>query len=223
MWAGNILSDTTHDELWRFFNQPLPAPLLPPDPNAASPPSDDLVFGGVLSIFLISRSNCAFVNFESEAHLRTAIARFNGQPLRPSDSRCTGLLCRVRRNDDDLKAGVGAQRGTGMHIRWIKDHQKGKIQEAVERSSSTSSLPDDPSPSSSSSDHLVPVMSSLSLSSDDEALWQPSYQGKGHSSSSASYASTNSGILAQYFPKRYFILKSLTQVGGGPFLRAIVN
>ncbi|TFK34776.1 hypothetical protein BDQ12DRAFT_338185 [Crucibulum laeve] len=114
MWAGNVPSDASHDELWRFFNQP---------PERSSP--SEKVATGVMSIFLISRSSCAFVNFESETHLHEAISRFNGKPLRPADPRCPRLVCRVRRKDDDLKAGVGGQRGMGMHTRWIKD-MKGK-------------------------------------------------------------------------------------------------
>ena len=99
MWAGNIPSDATHDEVYRFFSQ---AP-------------GDRASTGVVSVFLISRSNCGFVNFESEAFLLDAISRFNGVPLRADDPRCARLVCRVRRKDDDLMAGVGGQRGTGMH------------------------------------------------------------------------------------------------------------
>ncbi|KAE9388277.1 hypothetical protein BT96DRAFT_441517 [Gymnopus androsaceus JB14] len=38
--------------------------------------------------------------------------------------RCPGLVCRRRNIDDDLKAGVGGQRGVGMHTRWVRDQQK---------------------------------------------------------------------------------------------------
>ncbi|KAK0462077.1 YT521-B-like domain-containing protein [Desarmillaria tabescens] len=192
MWVGNVPSDATHDELWRFFNQPLP-----------SKPLDDPGPSGVMSIFLISRSSCAFINFESEAYLHKAIARFHGQPLRFKHPRCPRLVCRARRKDDDLKAGVGGQRGMGMHTKWIKE-QMGKAE------STELSEPSDPdevptTPSSSSDRHsFVP---STSFSSDDDA--RPTLRTK-NSSSSGSFASTNSSVLARYFPKRYFILKSLT-------------
>jgi hypothetical protein len=188
MWAGNVPSDATHDELWRFFNQP----LEPATANSVQP--------GVISIFLISRSCCAFVNFESEAQLQQAIARFNGKALRSDDPRCPRLVCRVRRKDDDLKAGVGGQRGQGVHTRWVKD-QKIKAGELGRGTISA--------PSSPPSDSMVHGMSTLSVSSDEEGMKR--HTGK-YSSSSGSYASTNSSILARHFPQRYFILKSLTQV-----------
>lgn len=189
MWTGNVPSDTNHDELWKFFNQS----SVPDNPE---PP-------GVISIFLISRTNCAFINYDSEASLDRAIARFNGQPLRPHDPRCPRLLCRVRRKDDDLKAGVGGQRGQGIHIKWIKE-QKSKETERSEHSHSD--LEEPGTPSSYSNTNTTP---SMSVSSDDESGKPPLRQKKG--SSSGSYASTNSSILSRYFPQRYFILKSLTQ------------
>jgi RNA recognition motif-containing protein len=159
---------------------------------------DDSLYDGVSSIFLISRSNCAFVNFDTEAHLNSAIKRFNGKPLRPNDTRCPRLVCRVRRKDDDLKAGVGGQRGMGIHTRWIKE--KAPKVTVDDTSPSTSET-------ASSADQLGPVMAAMSLYSDEEHSTARKKQ-----SSSGSYASTNSSILTRYFPKRYFILKSLTQV-----------
>lgn len=199
MWAGNVPSDASHDELWRFFNEPPPT-KPPEDPGAT----------GVLSIFLISRSSCAFINFESEAHLQDAITTFNGRPLRPADPRCPRLVCRVRRKDDDLKAGVGGQRGMGMHIKWIRD-RKGKernTSDALSEQSESDGMPQTPS-SGRASLATPPV----SVSSDDEGR-PPARPKGGHSSSSGSgsFASTNSSVLTRYFPKRYFILKSLTQV-----------
>ncbi|KAK0202148.1 YT521-B-like domain-containing protein [Desarmillaria ectypa] len=172
MWVGNVPSDATHDELWRFFNQPLPLQ-----------PHDDPGPPGVMSIFLISRSSCAFINFESEAYLHKAITR-------------------VRRKDDDLKAGVGGQRGMGVHTKWIKE-QKGKAESS--EVSEPSDVDEVPTASSSSSDRY-PFVPSASFSSDDDAR---SSLPK-NSSSSGSFASTSSSMLTRYFPKRYFILKSLT-------------
>ncbi|EMD39790.1 hypothetical protein CERSUDRAFT_112057 [Gelatoporia subvermispora B] len=210
MWAGNVPSDATHDELWRFFNQP-PSPALAAGGGGGRGDEGDEeepLWGGVSSIFLISRSNCAFVNFESEAHLHAAIQRFNGRPLRPDDLRCPRLVCRVRSRNDDLKAGVGGQRGAGIHVRWIRE-QKEKAQEEARRRS-TSSSDAITTPSSSPSD-IAPIMTGLSIESDDEGGLRRVRRPEPHSSSSGSHASTNSSILQQYFPKRYFILKSLTQ------------
>ena len=200
MWTGNIPSDATEDEIYRFFSQ---APGDRPfEPTAST---------GVVSVFPISRSNCAFVNFESEGGLLEAISRFNGVPLRADDPRCARLVCRVRRKDDDLMAGVGSQRGTGMHTRWVKD-QKQKAQEKTKQDQSDLSAFDCPSPSSVS-ERLGYGISNLSLSSDNSEAEQNAHVK--HSSTSDSYSSTNSSFLARHFPKRYFILKSLTEVSYG--------
>lgn len=202
MWAGNVPSDAGHDELWRFFKQPRSRNST----RSASPErgsSDESLYDGVSSIFLISRSNCAFVNFDSEAHLHSAIQHFNGKMLRPNDPRCPRIVCRVRRKDDDLKAGVGGQRGMGIHTRWIKE--KGH----TEATDSPATLSTPESTSLPPAEQLGPLMAAMSLSSDEG---RPPARTK--QSSSGSYASTNSSILTRHFPKRYFILKSLTQVSG---------
>jgi hypothetical protein len=193
MWAGNVPSDVTHDELREFFDRPLP----PLSPKQTEPSKDwQQVYGGVLTVFLISRSNCAFVNFESEAQLEAATARFNGQPIRPDDQRCPSLVCRVRRREDDLMAGVGAQRGNAMHIKWVKE-QKAKVRR-------------DQADTLGSPKAIVRPSSSLSVSSDDSTGEAVSTHS--NLSRSVSIASTNSDILTRYFPQRYFIIKSSTQV-----------
>ena len=200
MWAGNIPSDATHDEIYRFFSQ--------------APGDRAFESMGVVSVFLISRSNCAFVNFENEGYLLYAISRFNGIPLRADDRRCARLVCRVRRKDDDLMAGVGGQRGTGMHTRWVKD-QKQKVREektAAKQDESDLSLSDRRSTSpSSKSKQLGYGISNISLSSANNSEVEQNIHAK-HSSTSDSYSSSNSSFVARHFPKRYFILKSLTQV-----------
>ncbi|KAF9483599.1 hypothetical protein BDN70DRAFT_929117 [Pholiota conissans] len=197
MWAGNVPSGATHDELWRFFT-------APPDDQLQG---DGGTNNGVLSIFLISRSSCAFVNYTSEEYLQQAIKRFDGQSLRPSDPRCPRLVCRVRGKGDDLKAGVGVQRGMGMHMRWLKE-QKEKEKEMSNDSAEVSTSDGQLSSPGSISDSLTRAMSAVSLSSgdDDGKRLKPT-----HSNSSGSYASTTSSFFAKHFPKRYFILKSLTQ------------
>ncbi|KDQ62751.1 hypothetical protein JAAARDRAFT_54644 [Jaapia argillacea MUCL 33604] len=218
MWVGNVPSDATYEELWRVFNErrAIPSGNDPPFPEGIHP--QEHLFGGVSSMYLIGRSNCAFVNFDSEDHLHSAIARFNGQPLRIHDPKCPRLVCRVRGKEDDLKAGVGAQRGTGLHVKWIKD-SKGKMKEAAVGLGSSKPGADEPATSesdnaptsssaSSSLDTHARRFASMSLSSDEEG---PNRKPQPKNSSSGSYASTNSSILSRHFPKRYFILKSLTQ------------
>ncbi|KAH9847928.1 YT521-B-like domain-containing protein [Lenzites betulinus] len=222
MWTGNVPSDATHDELWRFFNSPpspgssvgptsthsAPAGPVGSTATGSSSASTESLYGGVSSIFLITRSNCAFVNFQSEAHLQAAIRHFNGLPLRPSDTRCPRLVCRVRAREDDLKAGVGGQRGSGIHVRWVRDKREREREVARRQSTSSSDRPATPSMSPTDAAHMV---GGLSLSSDDEGGRGHRRKPEPHSSSSGSFASTNSSILVAHFPKRYFILKSLTQ------------
>ncbi|EIW81230.1 hypothetical protein CONPUDRAFT_82255 [Coniophora puteana RWD-64-598 SS2] len=197
MWVGNVPSDATHDELWGFLKE------SPRGENGS--PSD-----GVTSIFLISRSNCAFVNFDTEDHLSRAITRYNGQQLRPNDRRCPRLVCRARRKEDDLRAGVGGQRGVGVHMRWVREQHRqattpmdnAPSSESESYRSSVSSIGD--------SGALLPKMSSVSISSDDEAS-RSIYPSSTRGQSGSSYASTTSSVLTRHFPKRFFILKSLTQ------------
>lgn len=211
MWVGNIPSDATQDELLRFFNQPqasAPADIVK---STWQSPMNQQPESGVLSIFLISKSSCVFVNYQTEGHLIHAIERFNGRPLRPHDPRCLRLVCRVRKRDDDLKAGVGGQRGQGLHVRWIRD-QKLKEKQAQSDVSASDEYSRSQASGSSAQDSLGQLTlhtSDLNLSSDEEG--KRSVQ-TGHRSSSGSFASTDSGFLSNFFPKRYFILKSLTQV-----------
>jgi hypothetical protein len=67
MWVGNVPRDAGHDEMWRFFAE-----------GASSVAHDH----GILSIFLMARSECAFVNYSSSPALGAAIAQFDGVPLR---------------------------------------------------------------------------------------------------------------------------------------------
>jgi len=195
MWVGNVLGDTTHDELWRFLTRP-----------ASPEPGKEDTANGVTSIFLISRSNCAFVNFETEGYLQNAIGRFNGQQLRPNDRRCPRLVCRARRREDDLRAGVGGQRGMGVHTEHVR---KQRWQEREKADEARSSAGDGSQASEGPFRSLAPP--ALPLSSDEEVAKAPSPTVKAQSVSS--YASTTSSFLSRHFPKRFFILKSLTQVG----------
>lgn len=265
MWVGNVPSDATHDELWNFFNQPAPVHPLPPGTSAIMssrhiqppPPISEKdkdqdnkgkgkgkpdVWRGVSSVFVIARSNCAFVNYETEEHLECAVAHFNGKPVRPRDPRCPRLVCRVRRRDDDLKAGVGGQRGMGLHTRWVaeqkereREREQGRERELKKKGGSLGKgevaeveADNMDGPPTSPSSYLAPSSSSgtsppiFAVSPTDELPSMQSASRRGSpddkdaprhgSSGDRSFASTNSSFLAAHFPKRYFILKSLTQV-----------
>lgn len=234
MWVGNVPSDATHDEVWKFFNQSSPPP--PPE-NASSvlisrlvQPSGsqhDKQWGGVSSVFLISRSNCAFINFVSKSHLESAVAHFNGKPLNPLDPKCPRLVCRIRRKEDDLEAGVGAQRYRGLHTRWVAEQLELERKNRELKDGSKEDFgyfvdapPTSPSTylaaSSSSSDPSPPIHA---LSHIEEPFTPPHespLDGKAKTRAGSlgarSFSSTNSSLLRNYFPKRYFILKSLTLV-----------
>lgn len=130
MWVGNIPSDCDREELYRFFDSiRWPSPSSSPELGEASTSqapleSTEAPRSGVVSIFPIHQSNCAFVNYDSEATLVNAVAKANGVALRPDDPRCLKLVCRVRRKDEDSKAGVGAQRGVGMHTGWVRQQKQ---------------------------------------------------------------------------------------------------
>ena len=204
MWVGNVPSDTTHDELWRFLTHSAP---LSPGSNNTSRVKDS----GVKSIFLISRSNCAFVNYRSEEHLILAIPQFNGRKLRSHDPRCPRFVCRARRKEDDLRAGVGAQRGIGIHTQYVKNVLHQDNESGVEKAVLPNTL-------STTSDPLP-----APLVSKNEEILKPGTVGVNSPTvptRSGSYASTTSSVLVHHFPKRFFILKSLTQVGPLPCLRS---
>ncbi|CAE6410115.1 unnamed protein product [Rhizoctonia solani] len=238
MWVGNVPSDASHDELWSFFNQdttarePMavtgptrtllpPAPVDKPEVEAGGPGAEHS--HGVSSVFLISRSNCAFVNYEEEVYLNRAVSFFNGRPLRPKDPRCPRLVCRVRRKDDDLRAGVGGQRGMGMHTRWVLEQDR-----RVDTASGADGVKDKEAtvddPATSPSTYLGATSSSgssppIPAPVDDVQNLPADLLGRPHAGGPRDYSaahhsgsgSTNSSFLTRNFPKRYFILKSLTQ------------
>lgn len=124
LWCGNVPANATVSELWRFFAQ------LPPeqgdekvDENERK--DDDVISShGIVSIFVIARSNCAFVNYATESHLHRALAFFSDKPLRPDDPRCPRLVCRIRKKEDEAQAGVAGQRGRGIHVAYAKEYDR---------------------------------------------------------------------------------------------------
>jgi len=86
MWVGNIDSTVTVQELYEFFRQIDLTDLQSPEESA------------VVSVFLIPKSNCAFVNFRTEAAVTESVTRFHGAHLRvyPGAPR---LACRKRTVD----------------------------------------------------------------------------------------------------------------------------
>ncbi|KAJ7435950.1 YT521-B-like domain-containing protein [Mycena latifolia] len=126
-----------------------------------------------------------------DPHLHAAIARFNGVSLRPADPRCPRLVCYVRGKDDDLRAGVGGQRGMGMHSRWVKAKSEKHREQRKEQGNEQQGREQGQEWDVDSESNLETASTSSNLS--------------------GSFASTNSSLLQRHFPQSYFILKSLTQ------------
>lgn len=178
MWVGNVASDATQDELLAFFSKSVPD-------------------GSIASIFNISRSQCCFVNFNSQEALDRGIQTFNGTPLRPDEgARSPRLVCRVRRKEDDLKAGVGGQRGRGVHTGWVKERQAAAASQMKSAAAAVEGAEDG--------------------GEDGATTTQTRHPAHQTSTSSirtiSSQASTDSSFLARNFPIRFFIMKSLTSV-----------
>jgi hypothetical protein len=198
--ANGSPGNTSHEELWKYFNSTVPS--LPDEEEAPE-------WHGPSSIFLISRSQCAFVNLSSQSDLDRAVQFFNGKSLRPNDPRCPRMVCRIRKKDDDLRAGVGAQRGTGMHREWIKGRD-----EQNPLPPNTNKLTPDHSGMSSARSVEPPSPAALEPPPDGEGRRRESISVAvaAMDASTTSMASTNSSFLVRHFPKRFFILKSLTTV-----------
>ena len=147
----------------------------------------DLDSNGVESIHLITRSNCAFVNYITNLHLHHSIAVTNGVTLRPDDARAKPLVCRVRKAEDDSKSGVGAQRLGGLHTAFMRAQQLKMQQEqrALREKSPPPALEISVSLDKGLSDKRR--KSTVSLNS---------------SSASIGSASTTSSFLARHFERR---------------------
>ncbi|WFD45031.1 hypothetical protein MPSI1_003707 [Malassezia psittaci] len=150
MWCGNVPGDASQEELWQFFTQTSDSIRSPNAPMQNAPQDTH----GVLSIFIMSRSNCAFVNFSSARHLDRACSLFHDTKLRPKSNNVP-LVCRARRSEDVEHAGVAAQRGKGVHTSWYRKEKQQQKQKSIEANDATLS--------SKSSD-------SLSFSSTDSSL-----------------------------------------------------
>lgn len=152
MWCGNVPSDATLEELWEFFSSipenfsasVVSSGTAADEPNEATGPA--CVYetdnpAGILSIFIISRSSCAFVNYASREHLEKACAYFHGRPLRTKSS-CPRMVCRPRKLEDAEYAGVAAQRGKGVHTNWFRHQRKLEKEHFLELGQSECALED---------------------------------------------------------------------------------
>ncbi len=235
MWVGNVPSDATIPELWTFFSvlqvtsEPTSSPSVakattPPIPPIPSNHMESLAGGaaadtthsaathGILSIFIITRSNCAFVNYVSAEALQQAVTFFTGKSLRPHDPHCPRLVCRVRKKDEEVQAGVAGQRGKGYHIAYVKEHERKKKEddgpEPVASGLAQTSRPSAHTRGSSEGTNSSGKASSATAER-PPLKHDPSSGSLSGSSGSISYTSTNSSVLRHpAFKERFFILKS---------------
>lgn len=90
------------------------------------------------SVFLISKSNCAFVNYKSEAACAAAVARFH-------DSRFQGvrLVCRLRRGSSAARSGQNHPMSSRPGDEGQENSEKKDVEESlVNRSPRPSRVPD---------------------------------------------------------------------------------
>ncbi|GAA5870507.1 hypothetical protein JCM1840_004784 [Sporobolomyces johnsonii] len=186
LWVGNVPSDASHAELWQFFMS-RPSPASYGLVAKAGEYGLDLQGTGVESIHLIARSNCAFINYVSDLHLQHAIAVSNGQSLRPQDNRCKNLVCRVRKQEDDTKSGVGAQRVGGMHKVFVREQR--------ERMAASEQV-------------IRKRIEEEGQEPTNEAPRAFANRRQSSGEVSAASGSTTSSFLAKHFEKRWFIMKS---------------
>jgi hypothetical protein len=87
LWCGNLPAQTNISELKDYFSREA---------------TQDIE-----SVFLISKSNCAFINYKSEESCGAALTRFH-------DSRFRGakLVCRLRRDCAEAARGLSTGLGT---------------------------------------------------------------------------------------------------------------
>ncbi|GAA6017512.1 hypothetical protein JCM10207_008252 [Rhodosporidiobolus poonsookiae] len=202
LWVGNVPSDASHAELWQFF-QTRPTPAASGYVAGLGDEGLDLGITGIESIHLITRSNCAFVNYISHLHLRHAITVSNGASLRPEDRQCKHFVCRERKLEDDAKSGVGAQRVGGIHKTYIREQQARMAEgqqrvvaaqqyaEAQERAKGGAAL--------ALGEGAGKVEGGAEPQGRRQSVMSVGSQGT---------SSTTSSFLSKHFERRYFILKS---------------
>lgn len=115
LWVGNLPPGTSIVELKDHFSQDM---------------SDDIE-----SVFLISKSNCAFINYKTEAVCSAAQAKFH-------DSRFQGvrLVCRLRRRVIPNGSPASGERSSGSSsISPVKSEVKSEVYDSPSKTSARSS------------------------------------------------------------------------------------
>ncbi|KAG0002187.1 hypothetical protein BGZ79_003438 [Entomortierella chlamydospora] len=205
MWVGNVLSDTTMAELQAIFEA---------EPTEAE---GDIQHDIPESIFILSKSNCAFVNYSSHEAVDRAVLRFHDREFKN-----TRLVCRPRK---DPASDPYSNKMTSPSRYQQQQHHHGQLPympDAMGYYGNDNSLMPQRM-DGGELDHHQHVLSeaqsrmermrlegsspfdSSSSCGDGSALGQPQRKSKGSSKKSRSTSSLG------YVESRYFILKSLNE------------
>ena len=214
MWCGNVPSDATLEELWDFFGG------IPNSYQALA--SSETVAGntgrneearikatnsaGILSIFIISRSSCAFINYATPQDLERACSYFQDKPLREKPT-CPRLVCRPRKLEDAEYAGVAAQRGKGVHTNWFRERLRAEREEL----GASESLSEDHSFTSTNSSllrqpqfsHRFFILKSRSHEALDTALRSSVWSTQSHNEPVLDQAFRNSETVSLFFSENF--------------------
>ncbi|KAF9897675.1 hypothetical protein BX616_005173, partial [Lobosporangium transversale] len=99
MWVGNVLNDTTVEELEAIFQA---------EPSEAE---GDIQHDIPESIFILPKSNCAFVNYSSHEAVDRAVRRFHDREFKN-----TRLVCRPRKDPASSESGSNRFQQHQQHI-----------------------------------------------------------------------------------------------------------
>lgn len=157
LWVGNVPGNATISELEDFFcvlrrksggKEPTPeSGDVEQNPKVADEgkgmkrsPADVYTGGaaevedktssdghGVVSIKLMAKSNCAFVNYATPGHLLRALQHFDDRSLRPIDTHCPNLVCRIRSNGGRDLHSVSEQHRQIDFSKYAREHEEEAI------------------------------------------------------------------------------------------------
>ncbi|KAG0256743.1 hypothetical protein DFQ27_005523 [Actinomortierella ambigua] len=107
MWVGNVSSDTTVADLQAIFEAP------------PSEEEGDIQVDVPESIFILSKSNCAFVNYATHDAVHRAVKRFHDREFKN-----TRLVCRPRKDPGSGTDSYGSRHGSSSLRYQPPSHQQ---------------------------------------------------------------------------------------------------
>ncbi|KAF9974789.1 hypothetical protein BGZ73_001723 [Actinomortierella ambigua] len=108
MWVGNVSSDTTVADLQAIFEAP------------PTEEEGDIQVDVPESIFILAKSNCAFVNYATHEAVHRAVKRFHDREF-----KSTRLVCRPRKDPGSSGDAYGSRHGpVSMRYQQSPSHQQ---------------------------------------------------------------------------------------------------